>query len=55
MGKVLAEIHNIDKKSENQDFCEMTIDWDFYLAEMKNKVAKLCAILRDALPVIHNS
>uniref|UniRef100_UPI003FEF9E94 phosphotransferase n=1 Tax=Eubacterium sp. TaxID=142586 RepID=UPI003FEF9E94 len=28
MGKVLAEIHSIDKKYENETFYEMSIDWN---------------------------
>ena len=55
MGKVLAEIHSIDKKYENEVFCEMSIDWNFYLAEMKNTDTKLYAMLKDALPVIQDS
>ena len=54
MGKVLAEIHSIDKKYENEVFGEMSIDWYFYLAEMKNTDAKLYAMLKDALPVIQD-
>lgn len=37
MGKVLAEIHSIDKKGKKEAFFEMSIDWDFYLAEMKKR------------------
>lgn len=55
MEKVLAEIHSIDKKYENEVFCEMSIDWNFYLAEMKNTDTKLYAMLKDALPVIQDS
>ena len=54
MGKVLAEIHSVDKKYENEVFCEMSIDWNFYLAEMKNTDTKLYAMLKDALPVIQD-
>ncbi len=52
MGKVLAEIHSVDKKYENEAFYEMFIDWNFYLAEMKHTDTKLYAMLKDALPVI---
>lgn len=52
MGKVLAEIHSIDKKYENEAFYEMSIDWNFYLAEMKHTDTKLYAMLKDALSVI---
>lgn len=55
MGKVLAEIHSVDKKYENEAFYEMFIDWNFYLAEMKHTDTKLYAMLKDALPVIQDS
>lgn len=55
MGKVLAEIHSIDKKYENEAFYEMSIDWNFYLAEMKHTDTKLYAMLKDALSVIQDS
>ena len=43
MGKVLAEIHSVDKKHENKVFYEMSIDWNFYLAEMKHTDTQLYA------------
>lgn len=55
MGKVLAEIHSVDKKYENEAFYEMSIDWNFYLTEMKHTDTKLYATLKDALPVIQDS
>ena len=55
MGKVLAEIHRVDKKYENEVYYEMSIDWDFYLAEMKHTDTKLYAMLKDALSVIQDS
>lgn len=32
IGNVLAKIHSIDKRVANEDFTEMSIDWNFYLA-----------------------
>lgn len=55
MGAVLARIHGIEKKCERGAFCEMTVDWEFYLAEMKHADAKLYEMLRGALPVIKDS
>lgn len=55
IGKVLAEIHSVDKKYENEAFYEMNIDWDFYLAEIKNTDMELYAMLKGALPVIQDS
>lgn len=55
MGKVLAKIHSVDKKHENKAFYEMSIDWNFYLAEMKHTDTQLYAMLKDALSVIQDS
>ena len=55
MGKALAEIHSVDKKHENKTYYEMSIDWNFYLAEMKHTDTKLYAMLKDALSVIQDS
>lgn len=55
MGKVLAEIHSVDKKHENKAFYEMSIDWNFYLAEMKHTDTQLYTMLKDTLPVIQDS
>lgn len=33
----------------------MSIDWNFYLAEMKHTDTQLYAMLKDALPVIQDS
>lgn len=54
-GKILAKVHNIDKRFENEDFVEMSIDWDFYLAEMEKADMRLYAMLKDSLPVIKDS
>ena len=55
VGKVLAKIHSIDKKFENENFSEMSIDWEFYLAEMKKADVRLHAILKDGFPIIKDS
>lgn len=55
IGKVLAKIHGIDKKVERKDPTEMSIDWAFYLAEMKKVDIRLYEILRKSLPVIEDS
>lgn len=55
IGKVLAKIHSIDKKFENENFSEMSIDWEFYLAEMKKTDVRLYAILKDSFSVIQDS
>lgn len=41
IGKTLAEIHNIDKKHEDVNYEEMSINWSFYFAEMKNEHAAI--------------
>ena len=48
----IRDSHSIDKKYENEAFYEMSIDWNFYLAEMKHTDTKLYAMLKDALSVI---
>lgn len=55
IGKILAKIHGIDKKFENENFSEMSIDWDFYLAKMKKADMRLYTVLKDSLPVIKDS
>ena len=55
MGKVLAKIHGIDKRYKDEVFYEMSIDWNFYLAKMKNIDTKLYIMLKDALPVIQDT
>lgn len=55
IGKVLAKIHSIDKKLESENFSKMSIDWEFYLAEMKKADMRLYAILKDSFFVIQDS
>ena len=55
MGKLLAKIHNIDKKVGKNDFREISIDWDFYLAEMKKANAYLYEMLKDNYSLIIES
>ena len=55
MGKVLAEIHSIDKKFQNENFSETPIDWEFYLAEMAKVNRGLYIMMKDCLPVIKDS
>lgn len=38
MGKSLAKIHNIDYRVREKDFEEMSINWSFYLSEMKKQI-----------------
>ena len=55
MGKVLAEIHSIDKKFQNENFSETPIDWEFNLAEMAKVNRGLYIMMKDCLPVIKDS
>lgn len=55
MGKVLAKIHSIDKRVENENFFEMSIDWESYLTEMKKVDVRLYTILNDAFSIIIDS
>lgn len=55
MGKALAEIHNIDRRIYKEDFKEMSIDWRFYLAEMKKTNVRLYEMLKDNYTLIVES
>lgn len=48
IGKVLAKIHNIDKKPVHGSFQDMQIDWDFYLIKMEKENIQLYEILKDS-------
>lgn len=55
MGKILAKIHNIDKKYESRSCCDMSIDWEFYLTGLKKVDIRLHELLNDAFPIIESS
>ncbi len=55
MGKALARIHGIDRRFEREPVSEMSVDWEFYLAEMKRADRKRYAVLKEASPVIKDS
>lgn len=55
IGKILAKIHNIDKKVTDNYFQEMVIDWDFYLAQMKKVNKKLYELLEENYTIIIES
>ncbi|MBR4940985.1 MAG: phosphotransferase, partial [Clostridia bacterium] len=55
MGKVLAKIHGIDRKSENAAPSVTAIDWDFCLRELEKADTGLYAQLRGAMPAIESS
>lgn len=55
MGKVLAKIHNIDKKTGSEGFCEISVNWEFYLAEMKKVDMRLYELLVKTFSIISDS
>lgn len=55
MGRSLAEIHNIDYRFKDENFEEMSIDWSFYLAEMKKTNMRLYEMLKDNYALIVES
>lgn len=55
MGKALAKIHNADKKMGNEDFHPISIDWDWYLSEMKKTNRQLYEMLEASYPLITES
>lgn len=55
IGKVLAKIHSIDKKSADGNFDEMAIDWDFYLTETEKVNRRLYEELKENADLILKS
>ena len=55
IGKVLAKIHNVDKKFSDEEYEEMSIDWSFYLAEMKKANIRLYEMLKTNYELIAES
>lgn len=55
MGKILAKIHNLDKKYESRSCCDLSIDWEFYLTELMKVDIRLYELLNDAFPIIESS
>lgn len=55
IGKILAKIHNIDKKPVHEPFQEMTIDWDFYLIEIEKENRQLYEMLKENYALIIES
>lgn len=55
VGKALAEIHNICKRFGDTDFAEISIDWDFYLDEMKKTNITLYKMLKNSYSLIVKS
>ncbi len=45
MGKALAEIHSVHRKAGTEDFEKMSIDWRFYLSQMKKSDPRLYEML----------
>lgn len=55
MGRVLAKIHNIDKKTTDQPFEVMSIDWDFYLKSLEKADPHLYKLLKENYKLIIES
>lgn len=55
MGKVLAKIHSIDKKTTDEPFEEMNIDWDLYLKSLEKSDSRLYKLLKDNYKLIIES
>lgn len=54
IGRTLARIHGIDRRTEAADFQEMGIDWDFYLSEMKAENVQLYGLLKENYELLVN-
>ncbi len=55
IGRTLAEIHGVERTSGEADHKEMSVDWDFYLSEMKKADAQLYDLLEASRAVILES
>lgn len=55
IGKVLAKIHSIDKKTGSEDLEKITIDWDVYLTEMEKVNVHLYELLKSNYSLIVES
>lgn len=55
MGGALAEIHKTDRKASDGRFEEMSIDWSFYLAEMKKTGMRVYEMLEANYALIQES
>lgn len=55
MGRTLAEIHKTDRKASDGRFEEMSIDWSFYLAEMKKTGMRVYEMLEANYALIQES
>lgn len=55
VGKVLAKIHNVDRRTSEEPFEEMAIDWDFYLARLEGGNPRLHETLKECHPLILQS
>ena len=55
IGKVLAKIHNIDLKKENNDFEEKNIDFEYYINLAKEKNSPIYEMIYDKLDILDES
>lgn len=55
MGKVLAKIHNIDKKTTDKPFEKMNIRWEFYLEKLEKAEPHLYKLLKENYKLIIES
>lgn len=55
IGKVLAKIHNIDLRNENNDFNEKNIDFEYYINLAKNMNSPIYEMIYDKLDILNES
>ncbi len=55
MGKTLAKIHKIDRRIADESLDEMSIDWRFYLSELKKVNMRLYEMLEASYPLLVES
>ncbi len=55
MGSVLAAIHDTDRKNADEEYKNMSVDWDFYLSEMEKSDRRLYEMLKSCYALLVES
>lgn len=55
IGKLLAQIHNLDKREEPYDRDEIHIDWDSYITQLETKNRELSDLLKENRSLLYES
>lgn len=55
IGNLLARIHKSGRREESCRFCEIHVDWDFYIEQLSGKNEELCHLLKSNRPLLYES